>query len=195
MATPGNSLASFDKQALRELILRRALKRGEFVLASGKRSSYYLDCKQVTLHAQGALLVAQGIWSLLDPNRVDAVGGMSVGADPITAAVITWAALQGHELLGFLVRKEPKGHGTRRYLEGPVQPGQRCIILEDVITTGGSSLLAARRAQEFGLEVLGVVAIVDRQEGGREQIQQAGFPCQALLTVEELGVTLPDQES
>ena len=185
-------MTCFDREQLRRMVLQRALRRGEFTLASGKRSSYYLDCKQITLSSHGALLVAQGLLQHIDPQSVDAVGGMSVGADPITAAVITLAGMQGKTLLGFLVRKEPKGHGTRRFVEGPVEPGHRCLILEDVITTGGSALLAARRAEEFGMHVQGIVAIVDRLEGGSEQIQQAGYPCHALLTIRDLGLEPPD---
>ncbi len=185
-------LPPFDKQKLVELVQERALRRGEFTLASGKKSSYYLDCKQVTLHSAGALLVAQGMLAALPEPWPDAVGGMSIGADPITAAIITAAGMQQRELLGFLVRKEPKGHGTQRYVEGPVSPGQRVVIVEDVITTGGSSLLAARRATQFGLEVVEVLAIVDRLEGGREAIQQAGYRCRSLMTIRDLGIEPPE---
>ncbi len=187
------NLPPFDKKELIELVQARALRRGRFTLASGKTSSYYLDCKQVTLHSRGALLVAQGMLEMLESPWPDAVGGMSIGADPITAALITAAGVQGRELLGFMVRKEPKGHGTQRYIEGPVTPGQRVVIVEDVITTGGSSLLAAERASQFGLQVTEVLAIVDRLEGGREAIQQAGYGCRSLLTITDLGIEPPQE--
>ena len=130
---------------LTELLATRALRRGTFTLASGRTASFYLDVKQVVLDARGAMLVGRAILhrlAALGPLP-EAVGGMSIGADPITAAVITMAGVQGKPLAGFLVRKEPKGHGTNRYIEGPVEPGQSVVIVEDVVTTGGSSLLAS----------------------------------------------------
>ncbi len=181
----------FDKQALAELIRTKALRRGEFTLASGKTSTYYLDGKQITLDAQGAHLVGQGMLALLGSDWPDAVGGMSIGADPITAAMLTLAGMQGRPLKGFLVRKQAKGHGTNRYVEGPVAPGETAVIVEDVVTTGGSSLLAIERATEFGLRVLGVLAIVDRLEGGAAAFRQAGYPFRSLLTIRDLGIEPP----
>ena len=104
-----------------------------------------------------------------------AVGGMSIGADPITAAVITMSGVRGTPLLGFMVRKEPKGHGTNQYIEGPVKPGDTAVIVEDVVTTGGSSLQAIERAETFGLKIAGVLAIIDRMEGGAEAFTQRGY--------------------
>lgn len=160
----------YDRNALIALFRQKALKFGQFTLASGKQASYYLDGKQVTLDAEGAHLVAEGILDLLVASGPlpAAVGGMSIGADPITAAVVTMSAVRGTPVAGFMVRKEPKGHGTNRYLEGPVQPGSDVVIVEDVVTTGGSSLQAIERCEEFGLKVVRVVAIIDRMEGGRE---------------------------
>jgi orotate phosphoribosyltransferase len=172
------------------MVRLKALRFGEFTLTSGRKSHYYLDAKQVTLHPLGARLIGEGILELLEATwgLPEAVGGMSIGADPITAAVVTMAGVQGKEILGFMVRKEAKGHGTKQWLEGPVQPGQRAVILEDVITTGGSALTAAARARDFGLEVVGVVGIIDRLEGGREAIAAAGLPVQSLLTIRDLGI-------
>ena len=163
----------YDKQTLIELVRQRALKFGDFTLASGKQANYYLDGKQVTLDSFGAKLVAEGILDLLADNLPlpDAVGGMSIGADPITAAVITMAGVRGQAMTGFLVRKEPKGHGTNRYVEGPVTAGQRVVIVEDVVTTGGSSLEAIARVEEFGLKVSRVVTIIDRLEGGPKGVR------------------------
>ena len=118
----------------------------------------------------------------------DAVGGMAIGADPITAAVITLAGLQGKTLKGFIVRKQAKTHGTGRAVEGPVCTGQRAIILEDVVTSGGSSLAAIEHAEEFGLRVQGVIAVVDRLEGAREAFQQRGYWLKTLLTIRDLGI-------
>lgn len=190
---PDGGVPRYDREALVALIRSRALRFGEFTLASGKKSSYYLDLKQVTLHPMGARLIGSGILELLEATwgLPDAVGGMAVGADPITGAVVTMAGIRGKTILGFLVRKEAKGHGTGRFLEGPVQPGQKAVIVEDVITTGGSSLAAAERAREFGLEVVGVVGIVDRKEGGREALETVGLRLQSLLTIEDFGIQPP----
>ena len=178
------------REELIELVRQKALRFGEFTLTSGRRSHYYIDAKQVTLHPQGARLIGEAMLDLLETTwgLPEAVGGMSVGADPITAAVVTMAGVRGKEVLGFLVRREAKGHGTQRFLEGPVIPGQKAVIVEDVITTGGSALGAASRAREFGLEVVGVIGVIDRLEGGGEAISAAGLPSQSLLTIRDLGI-------
>jgi orotate phosphoribosyltransferase len=113
---------------------------------------------------------------------------MSIGADPITAAVVTMAGVGGLPLKGFMVRKEPKGHGLHRSIEGPVEPGQRVVIVEDVVTTGGSSLLAIDRAIEFGLVVERLVTVIDRLAGGREALAARGIPLEALVTIRDLGI-------
>ncbi len=149
----------YDKQALIALVRQKALKFGQFTLASGRKATYYLDGKQVTLDLAGARLVADGLLDLLAAGPMpDAIGGMSIGADPITAAVVTMSAVRGTPIVGFMVRKEAKGHGTNQYIEGPVKPGQTAVIVEDVVTTGGSSLQAIERAEGFGLKIAGVLA-------------------------------------
>ena len=178
----------YDKQALINLVREKALKFGDFTLASGKKAKYYLDGKQVTLDSQGARLVGEGILELLATDLPAAVGGMSIGADPITAAVVTMAGVHGLPLVGFMVRKEAKGHGTQRYIEGPVKPGDRVVIVEDVVTTGGSSLTAIERATEFGLVVPRVIAIIDRLEGGAAAFSQRGYAFSSLLTIEDFGI-------
>lgn len=178
----------FDRARLIELVRTRALKFGQFKLASGRMASYYLDGKQVTLDAQGAMLVAEGLLELLAGRLPDAVGGLTLGADPIVGALLGIAGQRGLGLRGFLVRKEPKGHGTERYIEGPVIPGDRVMIVEDVVTTAGSSLLAADRAAQYGLKVEGVLAVIDRLEGGREALEARGLPLDSLLTVRDLGI-------
>jgi orotate phosphoribosyltransferase len=180
-----------DRQPLIDLFREKALKFGDFTLASGKKAKYYLDGKQVTLDATGARLVGEGIVDLLADRWPAAVGGMSIGADPIVAAVLTLAGVRGLPLRGFLVRKEAKGHGTNRFIEGPVQPGDQAVIVEDVVTTGGSSLLAIQRAEEFGLKVTGVVAIVDRLEGGAAAFSAAGYRLESLLTIRDFGLEPP----
>src|SRR6202158_4731949 len=121
------------------LVREKALKFGDFTLVSGKKAGYYLDGKQVTLDAAGARLIAEGILDLLGQPLPQAVGGMPIGADPITAAVVTMAGVRGLALKGFLVRKEAKGHGTQRFVEGPVAAGDEVVIVEAVGRTGGSS--------------------------------------------------------
>ncbi|GAB4139322.1 MAG: orotate phosphoribosyltransferase [Thermogutta sp.] len=182
----------YDRDALKQLILQRALRFGQFTLASGKISTYYLDGKQVTLDAEGARLIGEGLLDLFGETEMpDAVGGMSVGADPITSAVITMSAVRGTPIRGFLVRKQPKGHGTNKYIEGPVQPGEKVVIVEDVVTTGGSSLEAISRVEAFGLKVIRVAAVVDRMEGGAEAFAKLGIPFSSLFSIRDFGIDPP----
>lgn len=181
----------YSKQSLIDLVRAKALKFGDFTLASGKKASYYLDCKQITLDSAGAVLVGEGLIELMGSTLPAAVGGMSIGADPIVGAVVTIAGLRNLPLLGFMVRKESKGHGTNKYLEGPVSPGQEVVIVEDVVTTGGSSFLAIERAEEFGLKVSHVLAIIDREEGGAAAFQQRGYRFQSLLSIRDFGIAPP----
>jgi orotate phosphoribosyltransferase len=178
----------YDREKLIALVQRTALEFGTFTLASGKQASFYLDCRKVTLDSVGANLIGAGILDLLGNEMPDAVGGMAIGADPITGAVITLAGLRGIPLKGFIVRKEAKGHGTARTVEGPVAPGQRAVIVEDVVTTGGSSWRAITQAEQFGLRVTGVVGVIDRLEGARQMFQQRGYFFRTLLTIADLGI-------
>jgi orotate phosphoribosyltransferase len=178
----------YDRVALIDLVRKLALQVGDFTLASGKKSKYYLDCRKVTLDSAGANLIADGMLELMGPDLPDAVGGMAIGADPITGAIITVAGRTGKRLKGFIVRKEAKQHGTGRDVEGPVQPGDTAIIVEDVVTTGGSSLAAIEKAEAFGLKVRGVMALIDRLEGGREALAARHYSLQALLTIDHLGM-------
>lgn len=181
----------FDRTKLIQLFRERALKFGEFTLASGQKSSYYLDGKQITLYSEGLRLVCEGLLDLLESVEFSALGGMSIGADPIIGGMLTVAAERGRQLDGFLVRKEPKGHGTQRYIEGPVLPGAKVVIVDDVVTTGGSSLQAAERAEQFGCEVVQVVGIVDRLQGGAANFAARGYPFKPLLTIEDFGIAPP----
>ncbi|MDA1202609.1 MAG: orotate phosphoribosyltransferase [Planctomycetota bacterium] len=174
-----------------DLVSTKALKRGTFTLASGKTASYYLDAKQVVLDAHGSMLVGRAILERLEAlgSLPYAVGGMSIGADPVTSAVVTMAGVAGRPLKGFMVRKEAKGHGMQRFVEGPVEPGQRVVIVEDVITTGGSSLVAIDRVQEFGLVVERVVTVIDRLAGAAETLAGRGIPLESLVTIQDLGLS------
>lgn len=188
-------LPVYDKQVLAALLREKALRFGDFTLASGKKAKYYLDCKQVTLDPRGARLVAEGILDLLQDRSVmpKAIGGMAIGADPITAAVITMSDLRGIPMVGFMIRKDPKGHGTNQYVEGPVRPGDEAVIVEDVVTTGGSSMAAIDRAQAFGLKVIQVIGIVDRMEGGAEAFAKKGYTFASLFTIRDFGIEPPER--
>ena len=179
----------FDREALIEFMReKKALEFGNFTLASGKQASFYLDCRKITLDSKGVNLVAAGMLDKLGDDLPDAVGGMAIGADPITAAVIMLSRQQNRPLKGFIVRKEAKAHGKGQAVEGPVQPGERVVILEDVVTTGGSSLKAIEQAEAFGLQVERIIAIIDRLEGGAEACQQRGYQLESLLTVRDFGI-------
>lgn len=178
----------YDRAALINLIKEKGLEFGDFTLASGKKASFYLDCRRVTLDSQGATLIAAGILEMLGDSLPDAVGGMAIGADPITGAVITLAGIQGKPLRGFIVRKEAKAHGKGRDVEGPIKAGDQVIIVEDVVTTGGSSLQAIEKVEACGLKVLGVIAIIDRLEGGQEAFASRGISLRTLLTIRDLGI-------
>lgn len=179
---------TYNRIQLIDLVRQHALKFGNFTLASGKTASFYLDCRQLTLHPQGANQVAAGMLDLLQPAMPDAIGGLAIGADPISAATITLAGQRNIDLRGFIVRKEAKQHGMGRQVEGPVQPGMNAVIVEDVVTSGGSALKAVEAAREFGLNVDRILAVIDRLEGGREAIEAQGLQLQTLLTVRDFGI-------
>lgn len=181
---------SYDRDALLELIRTESLRRGEFTLASGKKASYYLDCRNVTLHPQGANLIAEGMLEVIRQagDLPAAVGGMAIGADPITASIVTLAGQRDLPLKGFMVRKEAKGHGTGKQVEGPVAAGDRVVIVEDVITSGGSALKAVEAARQFGLQVDRVVAIIDRLAGGAAAFRAQGLELITLTTIRDFGI-------
>lgn len=178
----------YDQQRLIELVKQHALRFGDFTLASGKKANYYLDCRKLTLDSEGANVIAQGILETMGDDLPDAVGGMAIGADPITAAVITCGWQAGKPLKGFIVRKEAKSHGTGQQVEGPIESGQTAVMLEDVVTTGGSSLKAIEHARAFGLKVDRIIAIVDRGENSAEIFDAVGVKFTSLLHVNDLGV-------
>lgn len=178
----------YDRQALQELIREKALQFGDFTLASGKQASYYLDCRKVTLDAQGAKLIGAGMLELISDKLPPLVGGMAIGADPITASILTLAGTRNLPLRGIMVRKEAKAHGTGKFVEGPFESGEEVVIVEDVVTTGGSSLLAIERCEAVGLKVNRVLAIIDRLEGGAEAFAEKGYQLTPLFTVRDFGI-------
>jgi len=181
-------ITMYDRQALRELVREQALQFGDFTLASGKQASFYLDCRKVTLEARGARLIGAGMLELLTDDMPPLVGGMAIGADPITASILTLAGTQDIPLRGIIVRKEAKRHGTGKFVEGPYEPGEQVVIVEDVVTTGGSSLLAIERCEAVGLKIERVLAIIDRLEGGREAFAEKGYELTTLFTVRDFGI-------
>lgn len=176
-------------QRLKALLKQRAVKFGDFTLASGAKSDVYVDGRLFTLSAEGAALLAELLWERIAPLKPDAVGGMTLGADPMVGAILHHAGKLGIPLAGFLVRKEPKGHGTKRSVEGPRpdKPKPRVVIVEDTVTSGSSSLKAvARVREEWGAEVLGVFGLVDREAGAAEAFAREKVPFHALLRLSEL---------
>ncbi len=178
-----------DKEKLKKIILELSYEKRLVTLASGRQSDFYFDGKQTTLHAEGGLLVGKLFYAAIkDVAGIDGVGGITLGADPIATATSIAANLAGRPMHAFIIRKEPKGHGTGQWLEGRknLPPGSKVVIVEDVVTTGGSSMKAVNRAKEEGLEVLGIVTLVDREEGGRENIEKEGYWLKAIFTKSEL---------
>jgi orotate phosphoribosyltransferase len=178
------------KNTLKELLLSRSVRRGDFVLASGRRSSFYIDARLTTMSGEG-LAVVGGLG--LDRLAVRgwtprAVGGLTLGADPVAYALALTARRRGQSLDAFTVRKQPKDHGTGKRIEGCFVAGYPVVVVEDVLTTGGSARDAIDAVEKEGGHVLGVLAVVDRQEGGRESIERAGYLVEAFLTASDLGL-------
>ena len=175
-----------QRQLLLELLATRAYRHGNFTLASGRTSSHYVNCKPVSLSGLGLALLSAQMLELVEPGAV-AVAGLTLGADPLVSGVAQAAALAGQPLDALIVRKEAKGHGTGAWLEGPLpEPGSRITVLEDVVTTGGSSLKAVKQLREAGYVVERVVTIVDRQEGGLAAMQEAGLELRSLFQLDEV---------
>lgn len=179
-----------DAELLRRLLLERSVKRGNFVLASGQRSAYYIDCRTATMSAEGMALIGRMGWQAIrlagwQPVNV---GGLTMGADPVAYAIA--AASFGTEapVDAFSVRKESKDHGTGRLIEGNFQPGNTVVVVEDVITSGGSARKALAAIEQAGGKVLGVLAVVDREEGGKATLEQDGRKVVILTTATELGL-------
>lgn len=171
---------------LKELIRRDAVKHGKFILASGKESDLYVDLRKVTLNPRGAFLIGSIIADMIKDRQVDAIGGMSIGADPIAVAASLMAYQSGRTINAFLVRKGKKDHGTKNMIEGPISEGLRVVVVEDVMTTGSSTITAIQHIEEAGMIVDMVVGILDRSEGGKEAIETLGYEVHALIKREDL---------
>ncbi len=177
------------RQKLIDHISRDAVFHGDFTLTSGKKATYYVDLRKVSLDHRVAPLIGQVMLDLIaDIPDVAAVGGMTMGADPIAAAILHQGAARGTEYDAFVVRKEPKDHGRGRQVEGPDVAGKRVIVLEDTSTTGGSPLAAIQALKKVGAQIAGVAVVVDRNTGAREAIEAAGYPYFAAIGLSDLGL-------
>lgn len=174
------------REQLKQILIAHSLKRGNFTLASGRQSNFYFDSKLTTLRADGAFLTGECFMDLIEAKGIaaDCFGGLTLGADPIAAAVAAASHRRGKALPGFIVRKETKGHGTGKLMEGPVSPGMRAIVVDDVVTTAGSALKAIEAVKAFGMTVAAVVAVVDRGEGGADALKD--HPYFPLFTTAEI---------
>ena|SRR5689334_11328273 len=181
-----------DRELLTALLAERSSKKGHFVLASGRESGFYIDARLTTMSPDGLTLIGRLGLSTLQQSGwdVDAVGGLTLGADPISCAISYASATSKHPLRAFTVRKEAKSHGTSKLIEGPFKAGDHIAVIEDVITSGGSALRAIEAIHAAGGRVSGVLAIVDREEGGREALESTGVPVIALTTAGEIMTVL-----
>jgi orotate phosphoribosyltransferase len=181
-------VTSDDRKRLKAVLLERSVRRGDFTLASGAHSSYYVDARTTTMSGIGQMLIGRlGLEALDEAGwRPRAIGGLTLGADPVAYAIAHAATLDGRELDAFTVRKQAKDHGTGRRIEGGLDAGTTVVVTEDVVTTGGSALRAIEAMAEAGVTVLGVFAVVDREQGGRERLEDAGYTLLSLFTASEL---------
>ncbi len=185
--------AADPRLQLCRLLAERSARRGRFTLASGRESGFYVDVRLTAMSPDGLALIgplaladiAAGGWS------PDSIGGLTLGADPITYAISYASATTAHPLRAFTVRKEAKAHGTGKLVEGPFREGDRVVVIEDVITTGGSALRAAAAIAAAGGIILGVLALVDREEGGREALENAGYVVRSLATASDILPLVP----
>ena len=174
--------------ALVALLAQRSATRGQFTLASGKQSTFYIDARLTTMSPEGLSIIGPiGLSILLQTGwSIDAIGGLTLGADPIAYAISYASAHSERPLRAFTVRKEAKGHGTGKLIEGPFREGDRVAVIEDVITTGGSAIRAIEAVRAANGVVAGVLALVDREEGGRQAIEKTGLPVVALATASQI---------
>jgi len=177
------------KNRLIELIIEKAFKYSEepvFKLVSGRMSTYYFNCKAVTLYPEGMYLIGNLIFDMIKNLDIKGIGGLTLGADPIAYAVAYTSYLKGKSIEAFIVRKTPKSHGTIQWIEGNIKKGDKVVIVDDVITTGKSTIEAITRSKEAGLEIVKVIALIDRQEGGREAVEALGYKLISIITRDEV---------
>jgi len=178
-----------DRKRFLAILKEKSYEKRKVTLSSGRESDFYIDCKQTTLTAEGAVLCGRLFYEMLEKGEwPEAVGGITLGADPIVTAVSLTSALRGRPIPAFIIRKEPKKHGTAQWVEGTknLREGMKVAIVEDVVTTGASTLRAIERAEDAGLSVSRVLAIVDRNEGGAETIAGKGYRLEAMFLKEDV---------
>lgn len=176
------------REQLLDLLATKSLKFGDFTLASGAKSDHYFDVKLTTFDPRGAFLVGTLFYDMIvsDGSEVDSVGGLTMGSDPIASAIALVSHLRGHPIKGFSVRKEPKKHGMMKFVEGNLRSGDKVVVVDDVVTKGGSTLQAIRGVQDAGGQVVRVITLVDRNQGGREKLLGEGFHLEAVYTADEI---------
>jgi orotate phosphoribosyltransferase len=180
---------SADRDALLDQVKNKAVVHGKVTLASGKEADYYVDLRRVTLDAEAAPLIGPQLLELTADLDYDAVGGLTLGADPVALSMLHAAASQGRKLDAFVVRKAEKAHGLQRRIEGPEVKGRRVLAVEDTSTTGGSVLTAVEALREAGAEVVAVVVIVDRATGAKEKVEAEGLEYRWLFGLDDLGLS------
>jgi orotate phosphoribosyltransferase len=180
-----------DKPRLVELIKELAVVHGRVTLSSGIEADYYVDLRRATLHHEAAPLIGKVMLDLLEQNGItsfDAIGGLTMGADPVATAVMHQAAHQGKTIDAFVVRKQAKAHGMGKQVEGPEVKGKRVVVVEDTSTTGGSPLTAAKALEEAGANIVAVATVVDRDTGAQKVIEEAGYKYLTAITLDDLGL-------
>ena len=180
--------AQSDRKCLKNLLLERSVRLGNFTLSSGAKSSYYIDARQTTMTAEGQRLTGKIAYTLIEEAGWDVshVGGLTLGADPVAYAIAHHSTGRGRTLDGFTVRKEPKDHGTGQQIEGGLPTDARVVVVEDAVTTGGSAIRAIEVLRKYGASVAGVICLVDREEGGRSRLDELDVPLLAVFTGPEL---------
>lgn len=176
------------RDRLKALILEEGVRHGDVQLSKGGTSTYYIDCRMVTTHSEGAFLIAEIILDMIARDEVAAIGGPTLGADPIVGAVCYASFCRSRPLPGFIVRKSVKEHGMQKRIEGHVAAGDRVVVVEDVLTTGGSVLEAVAAIEEAGGQVVRIIGLVDRLQGARERFEAAGYPFTPIFTRDDLGL-------
>ncbi|MCK9228732.1 MAG: orotate phosphoribosyltransferase [Syntrophorhabdaceae bacterium] len=181
-----------DRAKLLKILKELSYEEGEFTLVSGKKSSFYIDAKETTLNPEGMYLVGKLMYAMTrEIPGIDAVGGVSIGGDPLVSSVVLASYMNKDNLMGFLIRKEPKGHGTNQWIEGGknLKKGMNVVILEDVVTTGGSSLKAIEAVEKGGYAVKGIIALLDRLDGGKEAIESRGYIFKSIFNLKDVRTT------
>lgn len=175
------------KTRLKEILLELSvITDREFTLASGKKSNFYVDARITTLHPEGAFLIGKLFLAMLDGMEVNSIGGYSIGADPIVSSISVRSFIEKTPIPAFIIRKQEKTHGTGKIIEGNFKKGDKVVIFDDVVTSGGSILKGAAEVEKAGGSILAVMAVIDREEGGREAIETAGYPFSSIFTKSDL---------